>query len=101
MDRIHAAATTAKIAAMTQANAAVARDVDQLTDQVRALGEAEVERRMNSTTTTVITTQTSTESGVRMSPDVGLADKAALQSDLVNADLRAAAASEPRANVRV
>lgn len=52
MDAIHKAATAAKIAAMTQADAAVQSDVDQLTEQVKQIGEQEVERRMNSTTTT-------------------------------------------------
>jgi hypothetical protein len=33
--------------------AAIHRDVDLLTEQVKNLGEAEVERRMNSTTTTI------------------------------------------------
>lgn len=61
IDGVVSAATQAKIAAMQHASASVARDVDQLTDQVRQLGEEEVERRMNSTTTTLITTTTHTE----------------------------------------
>ena len=52
MDAIHAAATSAKIRAMNEADAAIHRDVDLLTEQVKNLGEAEVERRMNSKTTT-------------------------------------------------
>ena len=96
MDDIHAAATRAKIAAMTQADAAMHSDVDRLTEQVKALGEAEVERRMNSTTTTVITTHTSTDSQAQVA---GL-DKT-VDVTTTSKDIRTATATEPRANVRV
>ncbi len=98
MDAIHQAATSAKIAAMNDANASIQADVNQLTQQVKTLGEAEVERRMNSTTTTVITTQTHTESHSQ-SPEVLLAKETSVQST-TNADIRTAG-SEPRANVRI
>jgi hypothetical protein len=97
MDQIHQAATAAKIAAMNQASASVQSDVDQLTEQVKHLGEAEVERRMNSTTTTVITTETHTESHLSGSPEMvkGVA------APPTNADLRAGAVGgEPRANAQ-
>jgi len=97
IDAIHQAATAAKIAAMNQANAAVQNDVDQLTNQVKQLGEMEVERRMNSTTTTVITTQTHTESALSASPEV-LATKG-LAVQRTNADLATGAVGgEPRAS---
>ena len=73
MDRVHQQATQQKIGVMQNANQSAIRDVDRLTDQVKILGEAEVERRLASTTTTVITTQTSTDSK-SASPDV-LLDK--------------------------
>lgn len=100
IDQIHQAATAAKIAAMNQANAAVQSDVDQLTAQVKVLGEMEVERRMNSTTTTVITTQTHAESGLSSSPEALAAKDATVVR--TNADLGAGVVgSEPRANVRM
>jgi hypothetical protein len=60
MDSIHQDATQKKIDLMQNAQRKVLNDVDQLTEQVKELGEAEVERRMQSKTTTVITTETST-----------------------------------------
>jgi vacuolar-type H+-ATPase subunit I/STV1 len=74
MDNVHQVATQQKIGVMQNANQSAIRDVDRLTDQVKALGEVEVERRLASTTTTVITTQTTTDA-VRTSPDVLVADK--------------------------
>lgn len=103
MDAIHAAATQAKIQAMNQANQTISQDVDRLTEQVKSLGEAEVERRLNSTTTTVITTQTSTDSHSRASasPDTMVSmDKTSTIVSSTNADLRTVG-SEPRANTRV
>ena len=99
MDGIHAAATRAKIAAMTQADMAVHKDVDALTEQVRALGEAEVERRMNSTTTTVITTTTQADShvgvaGVDKTVEVAQTNEA-IRSHTITAT------GEPRANQRI
>jgi len=97
MDAIHQAATQAKIAAMNAANASIQADVNQLTQQVKSLGEAEVERRMNSTTTTVITTQTHTDSHSQ-SPEV-LRKEAIVQQSASKETI--VQSSEPRANVRL
>lgn len=62
IDSVHEDATRQKLAVMQQANAAALSDVDRLTEKVRSVAEAEVDRRLKSTTTTVITTQTLTDS---------------------------------------
>ena len=76
--------------------AAIHRDVDLLTEQVKNLGEAEVERRMNSTTTTVITTHTSTDSHV----DVAGVDKS-VSAASIDKEVRTTVTTEPRANMRI
>lgn len=65
MDRLLHESGRHKIVVLQTAIEAAVRDVDRLTAEVRQLGESEVERRMNSLTTTVITTQTHTDSSAR------------------------------------
>jgi len=52
-----------------EAEAALERDVDSVTDAVRRLGESELEQRLKSKTTTVITTTTDTEAGGKVTSD--------------------------------
>jgi len=62
MDRIYQDSTQQKMAIMQRANSSMLHDVDSLTTEMKRLGTEEVERRLNSTTTTVIKTQTTAES---------------------------------------
>lgn len=82
IDQIHQDATRQKMAVMQQANASVIQDVDSLTGRVKQLGEAEMERRMNSKTTTVITTETHTEGHAKAAAaaDVTIGDKIVAES---------------------
>jgi hypothetical protein len=97
MDRVHQDATRQKIGVMQSANQSAIRDVDRLTDQVKVLGEAEVERRMNSTTTTVITTQTSTDSKVQTDAAT-LIDKTSIVDRMHTEKTTATLNSEPRSS---
>jgi len=63
MDSIYAAETAQKIAVMQKAQQQAGKQTEVIAEQVKTLGATEVERAMNSTTTTVITTNTVTSPG--------------------------------------
>ena len=75
IDEVHRHATQQKIGVMQNASLTAIHDVDRLTDQVKQLGEAEVERLLESTTTTVITTQTTTDAKSKSPPTSSVLDK--------------------------
>lgn len=81
-----------------QATDRLEQDVENVTEQVKRMGQAELEHRLASTSTTVITTKTETEGSAVAG---GVVDKTVAHAGRVEDKTSVTHTTEPRSNKRI